>query len=171
MSKMQQQQEESARQAGSAMMRKAAAAHITHISHQLHCCALLMWWAMWTSTVLRNHLCFVIFKQWDNRDSESPTSVACCTAAPWLGLCLQPAAWESCVVHVVQRWAESCAIRASDHVFGWLSRMCWLWRVYVWFEVISLSMITAVLRSKERSWHNLIGPFALVKNVNCNTRK
>ena len=42
MSEMQQQQEEAARQAGSAMMRKAATAHITHISHQLHCCALLV---------------------------------------------------------------------------------------------------------------------------------
>ena len=42
MSEMQQQQEEAARQAGSAVMRKAVAAHITHISHQLHCPALLM---------------------------------------------------------------------------------------------------------------------------------
>ena len=45
--------------------------------------------------------------------------------------------WESCPVHVVQRWAESCAIRAWELVFGWLSRMCWLLRgvCVIWSDI------------------------------------
>ena len=154
MSEMQQQQEESARQAGSAMMRKAAAAHITHISHQLHCCALLMWRAMWTSTLLLNHLCCVMFKQWDNKDSWSPTSVACCIAALCLGLCLQPAA---CCLRLVSSACCPTMCRKLCHK----SRRACLWLTVQdvltvdecmcdlkWYP---LSMITAVLRSKERS--------------------
>ena len=138
MSEMQQQQEEAARQAGSAVMRKAVAAHITHISHQLHCPALLMWWAMWTSTVLRNHLCCVFFSNNETIKTvrvphqslaamlRSALDFACICSRQLVVKHLALKVWESCPVHVVQRWAESCAIRAWELVFGWLSRMCWL---------------------------------------------